>query len=280
MQGATVGFYGLAHVLVGVGYLAVAWMLWRGLAPARAPAPWFRHSAMLVLFVAHAALLMRDVAAGPGWHFGFAQALSATLVLAVVVIWVEGLFVPLRGMDVLVLPAAGCAVVLPALFAGVPISHAMDSTALRLHLATAILAYGLLTIAALHAALMAVLDRRLHAPAAGTNPLSRVFAQMPPLLALERLLFHLIAGGFLLLTATLVSGVVYTEMRFGQLLRLDHKTVFTVASWLVFAGLLLGRYGFGWRGRIALRWTFAGFLMLMLAYVGSRFVLEVVLHRF
>jgi len=99
------------------------------------------------------------------------------------------------------------------------------------------------------------------------------------LLALEKLLFQLIGVGFLLLTATLVTGVFFSEQLFGRALRFEHKTVFTIASWLVFAGLLGGRIVFGWRGRTALRWTFAGFMMLLLAYVGSRFVLEVVLGR-
>ena len=71
----------------------------------------------------------------------------------------------------------------------------------------------------------------------------------------------------------------FSEQLFGRALRFEHKTVFTIASWLVFAALLGGRAVFGWRGRTALRWIFAGFLMLLLAYVGSRFVLEVVLGR-
>ena len=85
--------------------------------------------------------------------------------------------------------------------------------------------------------------------------------------------------GFILLTATLVSGIFFSEQLFGRPLRFDHKTVFAIASWIVFAGLLLGRMVFGWRGRTALRWTLTGFAMLMLAYVGSHFVLEVLLQR-
>jgi ABC-type uncharacterized transport system permease subunit len=96
---------------------------------------------------------------------------------------------------------------------------------------------------------------------------------------METVLFRLIVAGFLLLTATLVSGVFFSEAVFGRALRFDHKTVFTFAAWIVFAGLLAGRLIFGWRGRTALRWTLTGFAMLMLAYIGSRFVLEVLLQR-
>jgi ABC-type uncharacterized transport system permease subunit len=185
-----------------------------------------------------------------------------------------------RGLDVFVMPAAALCVLLPLGWQGAPVAAGSDSTALRLHLLVAMSAYSLLTIAALHALLMALLDRRLHTPLqAPARGLGRIFSELPSLLALERLLFRLIGVGFVLLTATLVTGVFFSEQLFGRALRFEHKTVFTIASWLVFAALLGGRIVFGWRGRTALRWIFTGFLMLLLAYVGSRFVLEVVLGR-
>src|SRR4029079_15060118 len=95
----------------------------------------------------------------------------------------------------------------------------------------------------------------------------------------ENLLFRIIWAGFILLTLTLVSGVVFSEELFGRAAQFNHKTVFGVLSWIVFALLLGGRFIYGWRGRIAVRWTLAGFLMLVLAYVGSKFVLEVILGR-
>jgi ABC-type uncharacterized transport system permease subunit len=272
-------FYEAGHVLLAAGYCAAAWSGWRALGRGESGNSRSRHLVIAALLVAHALLLGFAVAGETPWRFGFAHALSATLLVAVLVIWLEGLFVPVRAIDVLVLPVAALAALLPGVFEGSPLTALAESATLRLHLSSAILAYSLLTIAALHAALMAVLDRRLHAPAAPAGAMGRVLAKMPPLLALERLLFHLIAFGFALLTVTLVSGALYTEQRFGQWLRFDHKTVFTIASWLMFGGLLLGRQVFGWRGRTALRWIFGGFALLMLAYVGSRFVVEVVLQR-
>jgi ABC-type uncharacterized transport system permease subunit len=82
-----------------------------------------------------------------------------------------------------------------------------------------------------------------------------------------------------LLTLTLATGVLFSEEIFGKALRFNHKTVFAILSWLIFGGLLVGRWRYGWRGRKALRWTLAGFVALLLAYVGSRFVLEVILGR-
>jgi ABC-type uncharacterized transport system permease subunit len=122
--------------------------------------------------------------------------------------------------------------------------------------------------------LMALLERRLHD---GTLP--RVLQQMPPLLTMEKLLFRIIWAGFILLTLTLVSGVIYSEELLGKAARFNHKTVFGVLSWIIFAALLSGRTIYGWRGRVAVRWTLAGFLALVLAYIGSRFVLEVILGR-
>jgi len=273
------GFYGAGAAGVAASYLAVAWGTWRALDDPSRTGRW-RAALLPLLAVAHAVLLASAIGGDGEFRFGFAQALSATLLLAVLVLWVEGMFVPVRGLDVLVLPAAALCVLLPALFHGSPVADRPHSAALKWHLLVAMAAYSLLTIAALHALLMALLDRRLHAPLeAPARGLARIFRQLPSLLALERILFRLIGAGFLLLTATLITGVFFSEQVFGRALRFEHKTVFTIASWLVFAGLLTGRVVFGWRGRTALRWTFAGFLMLLLAYVGSRFVLEVILGR-
>jgi ABC-type uncharacterized transport system permease subunit len=96
---------------------------------------------------------------------------------------------------------------------------------------------------------------------------------------METLLFRIITAGFVLLTLTLASGIVYSEELFGKAMRFSHKTVFGILSWLIFAALLGGRQLYGWRGRVAVRWTLAGFVMLVLAYIGSKFVLEVLLGR-
>jgi ABC-type uncharacterized transport system permease subunit len=144
----------------------------------------------------------------------------------------------------------------------------------KIHLLIAMLAYSLFTIASLHVLLMALLERHLH-----DGPLPRALRELPPLLVMETLLFRIIWAGFILLTLTLASGVVYSEELFGKAAKFNHKTVFGVLSWSIFAALLCGRHVYGWRGRIAVRWTLAGFLMLVLAYIGSKFVLEVILGR-
>jgi len=261
-------------------YLLVAWREWGSLSSSRERAPAWPTGALALAFALHAVLLWQVIAGPTQFHFGFAHALSATLWLTVLIVWTEGYFSASRGLLLLILPLAAVCSGLPLLFPGTVIGPATASMLFRLHLLMAILAYSLLTIAALQALLMATMDRRLHGDVRGEqSALGRFLDRLPPLLAMERVLFRLIFAGFVLLTATLVTGGFFSEQVFGRPLRFDHKSVFTIAAWVVFGGLLAGRMFFGWRGRTALRWTLIGFMMLMLAYVGSRFVLEVLLGR-
>jgi len=102
---------------------------------------------------------------------------------------------------------------------------------------------------------------------------------LPPLLSVERLLFRLLGIAFILLTMTLVTGVFFSEHVFGKPFTITHKTVFALMSWLIFGGLLAGHWKAGWRGKLAVRWTLFGFVLLLLSYVGSKFVIEIILKR-
>jgi ABC-type uncharacterized transport system permease subunit len=273
-------------VLASAGYFGLGWHFWRTRwhrAPASGTAaavPAARHlkgwerSAMLAPLALHGWLLYGSLIASPELRFGFAQALSAMMWLGVALYWMESLFYSLEGFEPLILPLAGVAALLPAAFPGLAAGAAhAESAEFRLHLILAMIAYSLFIIALLHATLMAVAERQLHRKSA------LAFGNLPPLLTLERLLFRVIAIAFVFLTLTLLTGIAFSETLFGRAMRFDHKTVFAVLSWLTFGLLLGGRWLYGWRGRTALRWTLSGFVMLLLAYVGSRFVLEVVLGR-
>ena len=254
---------------------------WRPAAPQAAGAAetapgWLRADRHFVLvpLALHSILLARSLFAPDGLHLGVGNAVSAILWLTVVVYWAGSFHYALEGLQPLVLPVAAVAALLPALF---PSAHPLPHTefpVFKVHLLIAMAAYSLLTIASLHVLLMTIIERRLHA---GT--LSEAMRGMPPLLSMEKLLFQIIWGGFILLTFTIVSGALFSEELFGRAARFNHKTVFGLLSWAIFAALLAGRHGYGWRGRVAVRWTLAGFLMLVLAYVGSKFVLEVLLGR-
>ena len=253
---------------------------WRALSPTPEGMAGWERAALLVPLALHGWLLHQDLIAPEQLRFGFGQALSVMLLLGVTIYWVESLFYNLDGMQPLVLPLAALAAPLPALFPGMAVMHAA-SVEFRLHLILGMAAYSVFTIAMLHALLMALAEKSLHKARqfAGAGVLGGPLSGLPPLLTLERLLFHMITIAFVLLTLTLATGVVFSESLFGRALRFDHKTLFALFSWLTFAILLLGRYAYGWRGRMALRFTLLGFVMLLLAYVGSRFVLEVVLGR-
>ncbi|WP_194720698.1 cytochrome C assembly family protein [Noviherbaspirillum malthae] len=229
----------------------------------------------------HGGALWADMLSPGTLRIGFAIVLSATLWISVAAYWLENRNFSLDGLRVLVLPTAALAVVLPVVFPGSLIPLEGRSALFPWHVAIAILAYSSLTIAAFHAVLMALQESQLHAPPGEARGrwLAVAIERLPALLTMERLLFRLISFGFALLTLTVLSGVFFSEELFGTAFRWDHKTIFTMLSWALFGLLLAGRFWRGWRGKTALRFTLTGFATLLLAYVGSRFVLEVVLHR-
>lgn len=228
----------------------------------------------------HGGALWADMVLPGSLRLGFAVVLSATLWISVAAYWLENRNFSLDSLRVLVLPCAAVAVVLPALFPGSLVPLQDKPGLYGWHIAVAIMAYSSLTIAAFHAVLMAVQEASLHTPPGGRPGWFAVMIErLPALMTMERLLFRMIAFGFSLLTLTVLSGIVFSEELFGRAMTWDHKTIFTLLSWLLFGLLLAGRRWRGWRGRTALSFTLSGFATLLLAYVGSRFVLEVVLHR-
>ena len=227
--------------------------------------------ALLAAWLLHAAALAAGLLSDPP-HFGFAPALSVTAWLVLTVYAIEReMFPQLQARWALA--ALGAAAVLLALVFPGSALHVTASPWLPLHLALGVASYGLFAAAVVHAWLMTRAERHIRQ---ATDPHAGV-----PLLTLERLTFRFATAGFILLSATLLAGLLFSDTLYGaaHVLRWDHKTVFSVLAWLVFAFLLLGRTRFGWRGRKAVRVLYAGSLLLLLAYVGSRFVLEVVLGR-
>jgi ABC-type uncharacterized transport system permease subunit len=133
----------------------------------------------------------------------------------------------------------------------------------------------------MHAMLMSVQDRALHRELA-VSPNSRVarwLEDLPPLMMMEGLLFKLLYVGFALLSLTVFSGLLFSQTLFGKPLVFDHKTIFALVSWFLFGGLIVARWRVGLRGRAAVRWVLSAYTALLLAYIGSRFVMEVILQR-
>ena len=203
-------------------------------------------------------------------HFGFAPALSVTAWLVAAVYAVESLIYPQLPTRWTLSTIGAAAVLLAYAFPGGPMLPTA-SVWLPLHLAFGVACYGLFGMAVVHAWFMNLAEKRIRL---GKDSHSGL-----PLLTLEHLTYRFVGAGFVLLSATLVVGMLFGEVVYGHAWRWDHKTVFSVLSWLTFAVLLVGRVGFGWRGKRATHFLYVGSALLLLAYVGSRFVLEIVLGR-
>ncbi len=137
---------------------------------------------------------------------------------------------------------------------------------LQIHIISSIFAYCILSIAALLSIVLAIQDYQLHHHKPG-----RITASLPPLQTVEKLLFQVITMGFLLLTLSLLTGFMFTDDWF------NHKIIFSCLAWGVFLVLLFGRHLAGWRGKTAIRWTLGGIVSLMLAFFGTKLVLEIIL---
>lgn len=220
----------------------------------------------------HGWVAYRQFGGPPGWDFNFLNSFSLAAWVVVLVLLLTAFRSRLIEAGIIAFPGAALAVFLqdalsvPAL----PLDHLSD--ALKLHVITSLLAYALLCIAAINAMLLAVQERLLRQPQR-----LRQLEMMPPLTVMEALMFRLIAAGWIILSISLGSGLLFVDDLFAQ--HLVHKTVLSLMSWLLFGGLLLGRWWLGWRGRRAIHLTLIATFVLALAYFGSKIVLEVILDR-
>jgi ABC-type uncharacterized transport system permease subunit len=267
------------HLIPAALYTWLGLYFWRSRSAAAPGIPGmvrFERVLLVLALFAHGFALHAAIFPGGEMRFGFSIALSLAVWLAICFYWMETLYNRLDGLRAIMLPAGVLACMLAVFF---PPSHVLSDSSIaspvfRVHFIIAMLAYSLFMLAALHAMLMAMATKQLH-----HARFSRILANLPPLLTMEAMLFRMIGIAFVLLTMTLLTGIIFTETLFGTAFQFNHKTIFATISWLLFGILLIGRHFRGWRGRVALRWTLAGFIALMLAYVGSRFVIEVLLHR-
>ncbi len=270
----------LPHILAALVYAALGFHFWNTRwresdtqSVARPMQTWERTAIAGALLI-HAFGLQDALFSEAGMRFSFSFALSLMMWLAVLIYWLESFMSRMEGMQPMVLPLAATCTAAPVLFPNVHVVAHANALGFKLHFLAAMLAYSLLTLSALHAIFMGFTENALH-----KRLLKRSLTSLPPLLAMESLLFRMLLLGFTLLTLAVGSGVFFSETLFGKPLAFDHKTLFAFASWGIFATLLIGRHAWGWRGKRALRWTLSGFALLILAYVGSRFVAEVLLGR-
>ncbi len=230
--------------------------------------------ALLVLAAAllvHGLLLVASVQA-LGGRLGLMQALSLLTWQSALLLALLSQVTTLRPLRTAIYPLAAGGALLTVLLPQGASGSGPHDWRIALHAALSIFAAGLLTLAAAQAVALDLLDRLLHKP----EQLARVL-RMPPMQASEDWLFQLIGAGFFVLSLALLSGLFFVDDLFAQ--HLVHKTALSITAWLIFAALLLGRRRWGWRGKRAVRWALSGYAALLLAYFGSKLVLEQILGR-
>lgn len=220
----------------------------------------------------HAAVLVPSLLTATGLNLGFFNAASLIALLTAALLLLTALRRPVENLGVALLPLAAASILLTRVYPSQHIVGQALSWQIETHILLSVLAYSVLGLAAFQSLLLALQNHHLH----NRRPGGFVRA-LPPLQTMEQLLFQMIGTGFVLLSLSLMTGALFLEDIFGQ--HLVHKSVLSLLAWVVFAGLLAGRWRYGWRGRTAIRWTLSGFLFLMLAYFGSKLVLELMLGR-
>ncbi len=217
----------------------------------------------------HILLLYNTIHVGTGLNLGFYNAASLISCVIVLFVLVTALKKAILNLTLFIMPMAAITVTLSLVFPDEQIIGG-DSQGLKIHILLSIVAYSLLTIAAIQACLLAFQENRLR----NKHP-TPIMNFLPPLQMMEHLLVQVIVLGFFILSLSLATGFMFLHDIFSQ--HLVHKTVLSILAWLLFAILLWGRWAKGWRGQTIIRWTLGGFLSLMLAYFGSKFVLELIL---
>jgi ABC-type uncharacterized transport system permease subunit len=222
--------------------------------------------------VLHGLALTSGIEINEGFNFSFLSAMSLVAWVIVAILLLTALAKPVDKLGMVVFPMAALILLLKLT---VPESvHTVKdlSWPMTTHIVVSMLAYSFLNIAAFQAALLAFQDWRLR-----SHHTDLLVRSLPPLQTMESLLFQLIAAGFVFLSVSLLTGFIFLEDMFAQ--HLAHKTILSILAWILFGVLLIGRARYGWRGTIAIHWTLGGFLSLMLAYFGTKMVLEWVLNQ-
>ena len=196
--------------------------------------------------------------------------MSSLIVLSInIILFISSLRKPLHNLLIMIFPFSIICIAASLLFKQPPQFISVDP-GVTAHILLSIVAYSLIAIASLQALFWSWQNHQLK-----SNNLTGIVKLLPPLQTMEQLMFELLWAGVISLTLGIVAGMFYIDNIFSQ--HLVHKTVLSLFAWLIFAGLLAGSLTLGWRGNTAVKWILSGFCLLMLAYFGSKAVLELIL---
>jgi len=219
----------------------------------------------------HLAVTWNNILGAGGVNFGFFRILSLLFVAVNIACLIALTWRPLENLLIVLFPLSAMATLIATLGPDTQAAHALP-LGVALHVGSSIVAYSLLTLAAMQAALLAAQDAQLR-----QRRFSGPLSVLPPLQLMESMLFELIWVGVIALTLSIATGFIFMEDIFAQ--HLIHKTVLSIVAWLLFAVLLWGRHFLGWRSQTAVRLTVIGFTVLAVAFLGSKLVLELILER-
>ena len=270
----------LLHLATTLTYASLSLIIWQQLRSSSAGSPkwpkikpWINFLTLLPIGL-HIALTYHYALGFDGLQLGLGNFTSLIVATSCLIYASHSLWVGENSLPALSLPFGAVASLLPLLDgASIQIPHS-ELPIFKIHLILSVVAYGLLSVSLIHTLMMSYLETSLH-----QHKFSPLIGNLPPLLKLEALLFTIVLLGFLTLSAALVSGIFISLEIQSTILPINHKTIFSIASWLLFASLLIGRHLLGWRGKIARKILVIGFLLLIIAYFGSRFVSEIILHN-
>ncbi len=207
-----------------------------------------------------------------GLDYGFFNIGSTISSIIALLLLLASLNAPIEKLGIAIFPLAVLMLTLAMMFPEHEHSPHHSGWPMTAHIFTSIIAFSLLNIAALQAVFLAVHERQLR-----KHPPRKIILTLPPLQTMEALLFQMITAGVVFLTISLITGFIFVDNLFAQ--HLAHKTVLSILAWMIFSALLYGRLRYGWRGQTAIKWTLSGFFLLLLAYFGSKLVLELILNR-
>ncbi len=252
--------YLVAAILLGVrlrNQVTTTASKWKSLSPA------------ILALALHGWLMGGQIFSAAGLNLGVFNAVSLVTWVISAILLISVIKRPTENLGIIVFPGTALAMALGLTFSAGQITEPLNSP-LEIHILISIAAYSLLSIAAVQAVVLTIQDRHLRHKHPGG-----FIRALPPLQTMERLLFQMIGLGFILQSLSLLTGFIFLDNMFAQ--HLVHKSVLSIIAWGVFATLLWGRWRFGWRGKTAIRWTLSGFVFLVLAYFGSKTVLELIL---
>lgn len=259
----------LISILILLGFSASAWFIYQNLGQTQ-KSFWPQLTPALIAILLQTYLLNVLIYPGDGIiNLGFFNACALISWLVSVQILISSLYRPLQSLGIIMFPITGIAALLAVILPGQSLIE-VDNQFIQGHIMISVIAYSLIMLSALQALTLAYQDHAIRSHHPGG-----LIRFLPPLHDMEILLFQMIGFGFIFLTTALISGFFFVEDLFAQ--HLVHKSVLSIIGWIILAILLFGRHHYGWRGKLAIRWTLVAFVFIMLAYFGSKVVLEFIL---